>query len=513
MYPFKHEGISKFLEMKTNRLARLLPIILIEILGLVIVICLIRVPFYPLIHDTPNLHIIAQRILNGAVPYRDIIDMNMPGIYLIHMLVVTMPGNVHLSWFFFHLAWALCTAVTAFFILKPESRLAASLAAITLIAFYLSRKAFYYGQRDFLLLLPVLLGFLAFRRFIGSPHRKLSWMILCGLAFGAAAMIKPLPIFFAGLVSFWLILDKSSTLRQRINAIGAICAGVAIPFAIIAVWMAVDGGLVPFLQLASDLSSVYFNWQHLNLDEMIYFTTLESRIQVVMLLIAGCLTCIHEKRMPSSPVYLFLYGGIVYGLIHYFSQAKGWEYHQLPFSFFAIILTTALFIRLFQSATSRRLAVLAGLCLYLPLIGIIPRAAWIMLHDPSEYLDIFQPAIRKLETDFSQLDLAGKSIQILDMTTGGAYLMYNHQVPLATPYLLDFELQANSNDAYIQFRNDFLTLVQANPPDVFIIAREFDTDQTVSYARYSDWIEFTSWFESNYSLVSDQVEYEIFEMK
>lgn len=499
--------------MSTKRLRTLLPIILLEILGLLIVVCLTRIPFYPLIHDTPNIHIIAQRILAGAAPYRDIIDMNMPGIYLIHMLIVSIPGNVDMVWFCFHFTWALLTALAAFFFLKSESRLTAWLAVVTVIAYYLTRKAFYYGQRDFLLLLPVLLGMQAFRRYIVSSPRKSVWLFLSGLAVGAAATIKPLPLLFAGLAGVWLLCNRSErAFAQKFLRIGLLAAGVLLPFAGMTIWLAVAGGLTSFLNLAPDLSSVYYHWQQLNWGDLIFFTTLEVRILVGMLVLAGVLTVVREKSLPRSPLYLFMYAGVGYGLVHYFSQAKGWEYHQLPFAIFAILLSSALLMRT-ATGKSTRQAVLAGLCLYLPLVGMLPRAAWIMLHDPSEYLDTFQPAVHKLEADYSRLDLDGKSIQILDMTTGGAYLLYTHQIPLATPILLDFELQPNPDDAYLTYRTDFLARVQARPPEVFIIAREFESDRDLSYARFSDWTAFTGWFESNYSLVSDQTEYEIFKLK
>lgn len=492
------------------RAAKLLPVILLEILGLVIVVCLTRIPAYPLIHDIPNLHIIAQRILAGAVPYRDVIDMNLPGIYLIHLLVVLIPGDPNIVWFCFHFSWALLTAAAAWFLLRSESRLAAWMAAVTVIAYYVTRKAFYYGQRDFLLLLPVLLGILAFIHFEKSGRKSIRWLFWSGLAFGLASTIKPLPLAFSAAAGIWLVLDRISTLRQRWLRMLSLAAGTLVPLALVALWLALSGGLADFLRLAPNLSAVYYNWQHLNWGEMLFFTTIESRIFFGMVVLALGLSYLREKRLPATPLFLALYTGLGYGVIHYFSQGKGWEYHQLPFNLFAILLTTALFLRMAVGA-GPRLAVLACLCLYLPLVGILPRAAWIMIHDPAGYLDIFQPAVHKLDADYDRLNLSGKSIQLLDMTTGGAYLLYSHQVPLSTPYLLDFELQANPNPAYLQFRQVFMQRMLSAPPEFFIIARETKADSPLSYRRFADWTDFTGWLESDYHLVSDQTEYQIFE--
>ena len=39
---------------------------------------------WPLIHDAPLMHYIAWVIAEGGIPYRDVFDMNLPGVYLIH---------------------------------------------------------------------------------------------------------------------------------------------------------------------------------------------------------------------------------------------------------------------------------------------------------------------------------------------------------------------------------------------------------------------------------------------
>ena len=47
---------------------------------------------WPLVHYAPLMHYVAWRIAEGAVPYRDLFDMNFPGVYLLHLLVVRTLG-------------------------------------------------------------------------------------------------------------------------------------------------------------------------------------------------------------------------------------------------------------------------------------------------------------------------------------------------------------------------------------------------------------------------------------
>src|SRR5215475_3212028 len=51
---------------------------------------------WPLVHDVPIMHYVAWRIAGGAVPYRDVFDMNFPGAYLLHLAVLSTlgPGDV-----------------------------------------------------------------------------------------------------------------------------------------------------------------------------------------------------------------------------------------------------------------------------------------------------------------------------------------------------------------------------------------------------------------------------------
>src|SRR2546423_14559338 len=61
---------------------------------------------WPLIHDAPIMHYIAWRIGEGAVPYRDLFDMNFPGAYLLHLAVLRTLGAGDGAWRGFAPGWA-----------------------------------------------------------------------------------------------------------------------------------------------------------------------------------------------------------------------------------------------------------------------------------------------------------------------------------------------------------------------------------------------------------------------
>jgi hypothetical protein len=53
---------------------------------------------WPLVGDATIFHFIAGQVQMGAVPYRDIVDINMPLIYYIHAAVVAIGGMSDVAW-------------------------------------------------------------------------------------------------------------------------------------------------------------------------------------------------------------------------------------------------------------------------------------------------------------------------------------------------------------------------------------------------------------------------------
>src|SRR5262245_39399161 len=66
---------------------------------------------WPLFHDAALMHYIAWLIERGGVPYRDAFDMNLPGVYVIHLAVLRVLGAGDLGWRVFDLGWLAGTAL------------------------------------------------------------------------------------------------------------------------------------------------------------------------------------------------------------------------------------------------------------------------------------------------------------------------------------------------------------------------------------------------------------------
>ena len=151
---------------------------------------------WPLIHDVALMHYVAWRIADGAVPYRDLFDMNQPGTYLLHLAVLRTLGGGDLAWRVFDLGWLAATAgVIAVFAL-PWGRVAAAAGALVFVTYHLAGGAWQAGQRDFLLCLFLLLGALGVARWL--EHGGVVRLLWSGAALGAGITVKPHAALFAG---------------------------------------------------------------------------------------------------------------------------------------------------------------------------------------------------------------------------------------------------------------------------------------------------------------------------
>src|SRR5262245_26194404 len=100
---------------------------------------------WPLIHDAPIMHYLAWRIAEGATPYRDLFDMNQPGLYAIHLLILKVLGEGDLAWRLFDLVAlaAACAALAVY--ARPWGRAAAAGGAALFAVYHLAGGAWQAG--------------------------------------------------------------------------------------------------------------------------------------------------------------------------------------------------------------------------------------------------------------------------------------------------------------------------------------------------------------------------------
>src|SRR5204863_386565 len=130
---------SRFgLRLMTIREDEVAGAVVVVAFGLLVVVLLVLSLPWPLIQDAPVMHYIAWRIGEGDVPYRDLYDINQPGVYVLHLALLRTLGAGDAAWRAFDLAWLAATAGAVALLAARWGAVAAAGAALAFAAYHLA---------------------------------------------------------------------------------------------------------------------------------------------------------------------------------------------------------------------------------------------------------------------------------------------------------------------------------------------------------------------------------------
>src|SRR5438552_2892589 len=369
------------------------------------------------------MHYAAWRIADGAVPYRDLFDMNQPGTYLVHLAVLRTLGGSDLAWRVFDLAWLVATACVIAALAAPWGALAAGSGALVFATYHLAGGAWQAGQRDFLLCLFLLLGALGVARWL--ERGRLASLVWSGAALGAGITVKPHVALFAGALA----------------AVGGLAAWYQI----------VSGYLVPLYSRLGRASSwsVYrwHAWIPLGLGVLVSLASV-------------------TRRRGVSARHVVAALGLAYGLAHYVVQGKGWEYHLYPLAAFAAVLVAAEL----PSALAARRRLVAGALAASLVAALVLLGAKGLEAAPATWWWDRERTVRALEADLRARLAPGDTVQVLDTTEGGLHALFRLGVREPTRFLYDFHFFHDENTPVVRaLRAELIRDLDARPPRVVVV--------------------------------------------
>jgi hypothetical protein len=429
--------------------------------GVVTYLAWLSVP-WPLIHDAPIMHYIAWRMGEGAVPYRDLFDMNFPGVYLVHRAVLGTLGSGDAAWRVFDVAWLGLTSLLVAELAFPWGGLAATGGALFFAAYHLGGGAWQVGQRDFLLCPFLLAAALGVVRW--GERRDWIALALGGLALGAGATIKPHVLLFALALVVLLLLAPGRPRRARWIAAAVFVATVTLaPLAAVA-WLASAGALEPWRRIVVDYLIPFYARLGRPSTWTIYRWSLWPPLAVALALSLG--------RALAASRFTFRHAvaaaGLGYGLLHYVGQGKGWEYHLYPLAAFVAVL---LFSEVQAVLRTRRLVVGGLLLASLTMIVVVlattgattAKAAWIW---DKEHV------VRLLTWDLERRVRPGDTVQVLDTTDGGIHALLRARLSEPTRFLYDFHFFHDVERPAIRaLRAEFIDGLESRPPRYIVVFR------------------------------------------
>jgi hypothetical protein len=417
---------------------------------------------WPLVHDAPLMHYVAWRIAEGAVPYRDLFDMNFPGVYLLHLLVVRTLGVGDLPWRLFDLAWLASAALAAAAFAAPWGRLAAGVAAGSLTLYHLAGGAWQAGQRDFLLCPLLLLGALGVTRWLertsGTRRRDLAWG---GLALGASMTIKPHTLALAAALGVMIAVTAWRSGSGVAGPLACFVAGAAAAPMAVALWLALAGALPAWRAIVFDyLIPLYSRLGRAAPN--VYRAWIWIPIAGGVLLSVGSALAAGRFRARHAVAAI----GVVYGVAHFIGQGKGWEYHLYPLAAFALVLPTAE-IRPALSRLGRPAAVPLLLSVALTLVLLTGKA---MAVSPAGWERAKAEAARRLADELAPRLGPGDTVQVLDTTAGGIHALLRLGVREPTRFLYDFHFFHDTDQPAIRaLRAELVQGLDAHPPRLIVV--------------------------------------------
>jgi len=439
---------------------------------------------WPLVHDAPLMHYVAWRIAQGAVPYRDVFDMNFPGVYLLHLLVLTTVGAGDLAWRLFDLAWLAATGVVLFAIAAPWGRPAALGAALFFALYHVAGGAWQAGQRDFLLCVFLLAGALGVARWTearaGAGAGRPVGLVGGGLALGAALMVKPHAI---GLAAAFAVLVAATARRSKdgiVRPVGILVAGVAVVPLAVGIWLAAAGALPAWRSIVLDYLIPLYSRLGRSRPWLIYRPDVWLAIAVgVPLSVAAAIA---GRRF--GPRHAVAAVGTAYGVAHFLAQAKGWEYHLYPLAAFATLLLFAE-VGVAASSPRRPAAIAVLLAVLVPAALLAGKAA---ATSPAGWERAKAAQAHRLSDELAARLRPGDTVQVLDTTGGGIHALLRLGVSEPTRFIYDFHFFHDLGHPTIEaLRRELVRGLDARPPRLIVLFEE--GWPSGGYARLDSFVE------------------------
>jgi hypothetical protein len=415
---------------------------------------------WPLIHDAPLMHYIAWRSGAGAAPYRDLFDMNFPGVYLIHGVALGLFGAGDAGWRAFDLGWLAATSLAAAALAAPWGRLAAVGTGLFFAVYHLAGGAWEAGQRDFLLCPFLLLGALGVARWAERSSGRSS-LAGAGLALGAGITVKPHAVLLAAALIVLVAIVSRRDGHAVALSVGIFAVALVVAPLAVAGWLAAKGALAAWREIVFDYLLPLYS--RLGRPDRWTF----HRWHVWIPIAAGVALSVGAtlRRRAFTVRHAVTALGLVYGAAHFIGQAKGWEYHLYPLAAFAAVVLFSETRGFLESRGAAAAAFLACVTVATVLLGLkgveAADAPWITAK---------ARRVSAVVADLEGRLGPGDVVQVLDTTEAGVHALLRLRAVQPTRFLYDFHFYHDHDSRIVsRLRDEFLAAFDARAPKFVVL--------------------------------------------
>jgi hypothetical protein len=471
-----------------SRLKILLTLYFLACVGIFVV----RTAHWKQVNDPAQLHYLCFLMDHGMAPYRDLLEINMPGIYLVNWSVMHTLGGGSAAWRVFDVGLMGIAACAMIAIAWPYDWLAGVFAATLFILYHGRDGAGQEGQRDFIIAV-LLLSSYAF--LFESFRRRRSWpMFAFGLCAGMAATIKPTPLPFAlALLLFAAIQWKRGgepVLKPSLYAL----LGLMTPIAMVCSFLVSKHALGAF-------------WYLLRMELPFYQSLLRVPVRTLWVLIATAsvrtiaviaLAIAVVKRDWWNWEGKLVVAGILFGIASYFGQGKGFPYHRYPMLAFLFLWAGLQIIPALRAQRVVRILAMAGVVFVVILAPIYVSRASRKVWDP-RFSDSLNADLQRL----GGRELSGH-VQCIDMPADCDATLYRMRLVQSTGLFYDYLIFGSARQQVIRdLRGRFWHEFESNPPQVVVVGTGlFPYGQ--GYGKLASWPLFQRVLATHYFLYDDR---------
>lgn len=446
------------------------------------------------------MHYVVFLMHHGIAVYRDIIDVNMPGSYLVDDGILHVFGSGAIAWRACDFTLLAVAGAAMVALAWPYSRPGGLVAANTFAVLHCADGVAQAGQRDFQVAVLLLAGAACLLCAFRQPQfkRRLLGILVWGLCAGTAATIKPQFLIVGILVILVTSVACGRSLRSWIKpaAIGA--AALAAPALLAALFVLRQNAIDSFFSQAVPLTIYHATMGRHSLAFLLGHAIPTKLLPIILVGLAGA-----WWRSPWSRLEVLVLGICAsMGLLSFILQGKAYNYHRSTLIAFLLCASLVQLVR-DLSATSNKVKGVAAVVLAYTVFWILPASTANALR-----WNLAAPTLDQLAKDIKPIEGEAQKhggIQCLDTTAGCITALYRLQIVQSSGFLYDCYFFAPQPSAeQTKERERFLKQIEVKPPDTYIITDQWCFNLPNGYQKLDEWPTFKALLGSQYQLALER---------
>jgi len=442
---------------------------------------------WPVVGDAALMRSVVWMLHSGRAPYSQIVDINLPGSYLLEAASMDVFGVMAVGLRLYD--GMLCLIVCVFSALLAgggwRQRLCGVTAGLLFALIHLHDGVVQAGQRD-LAMAAILVAALAVLLRSPARVRPLARACVYELLIGFTLTIKPvlLPLVLLPVLDSYLRGERWG-LNLRRFALGLLFA--FLPALLVGVWLLQANSLQAFLDVVH-LVSV----SHAALARKGFvFLLVHATAPIAPIAAFALVSRIGDGPIGREGKLLLFAGGA--GLLGFVLQHKGFPYHRYPFLVLVLLVSFRLIAVGLEGSLARQAA--AGVAIVFGCLWLAPKFA----RDIRGYA-WDAPFETHLAADLGRLGAKQTEVQCLDMVGGCIATLNGLGLMQSTGFLYDCYAYVGPDSERDRYRAAFLGALDSAKPRLIVLTSQFCLGAGEDIGRVARWAALERMLKQHYGV-------------